>query len=287
VSAPDVRSLLARHGLAAHRDRGQNFLLDAHLAGQLAELAGVAPGDSVLEIGTGFGILTNALAARGARVVTVEVDAGIVRALRAEQLLPRGVELVHADALALDLAELVRGLPAPARVVANLPYSISAPLVRRLLDLRERLVDWSLTLQRDFVDRLLAGPGSKHYGAFSVLHRLTVELERKRTLKPGCFHPVPKIASAFVRFVPHRAPRLRPGELECVERIARAAFSTRRKTLANALRGAGIAAPAGAALEATLDRVGLDARVRAEAVSPEDFLTLARALTSAPGAAEG
>ncbi len=112
-------------------------------------------------------------------------------------------------------------------------------------------------------------------------------LERKRTLKPGCFHPVPKVESAFVRFVPHRTPLLGPGELECVERVARAAFSTRRKTLANALRGAGIAAPAGAALEATLDRVGLDARVRAEAVSPECFLALARALAPVPGAAGG
>ena len=287
MSAADVRSLLARHGLAAHRDRGQNFLVDAPLAGQLVELAGVAPGDSVLEIGTGLGILTSALAARAARVVTLEVDAGIVRALRAEQLLPRGVELVHGDALELDLAALVRGLPTPVRVVANLPYSISAPLLRRLLDLRAQLVDWSLTLQRDFVDRLLAAPGSKHYGSFTVMHRLAVELERKRVLKPRCFHPVPKVESAFVRFVPHPAPLLGPGELECVERVARAAFSTRRKTLANALRGAGIAAPGGAALEATLSRVGLDARVRAEAVSPEHFLALARALAPAPRAAEG
>jgi 16S rRNA (adenine1518-N6/adenine1519-N6)-dimethyltransferase len=286
VSAADVRSLLARHGLAAHRDRGQNFLVDAPLADQLVGLAGVAPGDSVLEIGTGLGIRTRALAARAARVVTLEVDAGIVRALRAEQLVPRCVELVHADALELDLAALVRGLPAPVRAVANLPYSVSAPLLRRLLDLRAQLVDWSLMLQRDFVDRLLAAPGSKHYGSLSVLHRLAVELERKRTLKPGCFHPVPKVESAFVRFVPRAAPLLRPGELECVERIARAAFATRRKTLANALRGAGIGEPGGGALESTLYRVGLDARVRAEAVSPEEFLVLARALAPAPRAAQ-
>jgi 16S rRNA (adenine1518-N6/adenine1519-N6)-dimethyltransferase len=286
VSAADVRSLLTRHGLAAHRDRGQNFLVDANLAGQLVELAGVAPGDSVLEIGTGLGILTSALAARAARVVTLEVDAGLVRALRAEQLLPDGVELVHGDALTLDLAARVRDLPTPVRVVANLPYSISAPLVRKLLDLRGLLADWSLTLQRDFVDRLLAAPGSKDYGAFSVLHRLAVVLERKRTLKPGCFHPVPKVGSAFVRFVPHATPLLGPGELARVERVARAAFATRRKTLTNALRGAGIAGPGGAALEVTLQQVGLEARVRAEDVSPECFLALARALPPAPRAAQ-
>jgi 16S rRNA (adenine1518-N6/adenine1519-N6)-dimethyltransferase len=286
VSAAEIRSLLARHGLAAHRDRGQNFLVDAPLAAQLVDLAGVAPGDSVLEIGTGLGILTGALAARGARVVTLEVDAGIVRALRAEQLLPHGVELVHGDALALDLAALVRGLPPPVRVVANLPYSISAPLLRKLLDLRAQLVDWSLTLQRDFVDRLLAAPGSKHYSAFTVLHRLAVELERKRTLRPGCFYPVPKVESAFVHFAPHATPPLGPGELARVERVARAAFSTRRKTLANALRGAGIAGPGGAALDEILERVGLEARVRAESVSPERFLALARALAGASRPAE-
>ncbi|HEY5657119.1 MAG TPA: 16S rRNA (adenine(1518)-N(6)/adenine(1519)-N(6))-dimethyltransferase RsmA [Myxococcota bacterium] len=286
MSAADVRSFLARHGLAAHRDRGQNFLVDPALAEQLVSLAGVAAGDSVIEIGTGLGILTRALAARAARVVTLEVDAGIVRALRADALLPPGVELLHADALVFDLAALADGLPSPVRVVANLPYSISAPLLRRLLDLRGQLADWSLMLQRDFVDRLLATPGSKHYGSLTVLHRLAVALERKRTLKPGCFHPVPKVASAFVRVTPHAAPVLRPGELECVERVARAAFSTRRKTLANALRGAGIAGPDGAALEVTLAQLGLDARVRAEAVSPEGFLDLSRALAPAPAAAE-
>ena len=129
---------------------------------------------------------------------------------------------------------------------------------------------------------VLAAPGSKHYGAFTVLHRLAVALERKRTLKPGCFHPVPKVESAFVHFAPHAVPLLGPGELARVERVARAAFSTRRKTLANALRGAGVAGPGGAALEETLERVGLEARVRAESVSPERFLALTRALAEAP-----
>jgi 16S rRNA (adenine1518-N6/adenine1519-N6)-dimethyltransferase len=142
VSVTDVRSFLARHGLAPHRDRGQNFLVDASQAAQLVDLAGVQCGDSVIEIGTGLGILTRALAARAARVVSVEVDAGIVRALRAEGVLPESVELLHADALQLDLRELVRRVPAPVRAVANLPYSVSAPLLRRLLDLAADLSDW-------------------------------------------------------------------------------------------------------------------------------------------------
>jgi 16S rRNA (adenine1518-N6/adenine1519-N6)-dimethyltransferase len=285
VSVTDVRSFLARHGLAPHRDRGQNFLVDASQAAQLVDLAGVQCGDSVIEIGTGLGILTRALAARAARVVSVEVDAGIVRALRAEGVLPESVELLHADALQLDLRELVRRVPAPVRAVANLPYSVSAPLLRRLLDLAADLSDWSLMLQRDVVDRLLAAPGSKAYGSLTVLHRLVVDVERKRKLGPRCFHPVPKVDSTFVRFVPHATSPLRPGELARVERLVRAAFSTRRKTLANALRGAGIAAPGAVAPAALLANVGLDARVRAEEVSPVEFLALARALAERdPGA---
>jgi 16S rRNA (adenine1518-N6/adenine1519-N6)-dimethyltransferase len=278
VSSRDVRDFLARHGLAPHRDRGQNFLIDAAQAAQLVDLAGVQPGDSVIEIGTGLGILTRALAARGARVVSIEVDAGIVRALRAEGALPESVELIHADALELDLGELARRLPAPLRAVANLPYSVSAPLLRRLLDLAADFADWSLMLQRDVVARLLAAPGSKAYGSLTVLHRLVTDVERKRALGPRCFHPVPKVSSTFVRFVPHAPPLLRSGELARVERLVRAAFSTRRKTLANALRGAGIAAQGAGAPADLLAAVGLDARVRAEDVTPTQFLALARAL---------
>jgi len=285
VSAGAVRAFLARHGLAPHRDRGQNFLVDEGLADRLVELAGVARGDTVVEIGTGLGILTRALAARGARVVSIEVDAGIVRALRAEQALPEGVELLHADAVQFDLAGLVRAAAPPVRVVANLPYSASAPLLRRLLDLRDALCDWSLMLQRDLVDRLLAPPGTKQYGSLSVLHRLSVTLERKCTLRPGCFHPAPQVASAFVRFVPLAEPVLRAGELARVERLVRAAFSVRRKTLANALRAAGLPLAHGEALEATLQSAGLDTRVRAEQLDPALFLALTRALGVTPDAA--
>ena len=139
MSAGSVRALLSAHGLRAHRDLGQNFLVDDQVAARLAELAGVGERDWVIEIGTGLGALTRALAARAARVVTLEIDSGLVRALRAERDLPDNVELIHGDALELDLASLVSDAPGPVRLVANLPYNVSAPLLRRLLDLRERL----------------------------------------------------------------------------------------------------------------------------------------------------
>jgi 16S rRNA (adenine1518-N6/adenine1519-N6)-dimethyltransferase len=271
VSAGEVRALLARHGLAARRSLGQNFLLDPRRAERLVTLAGVERGDAVLEIGTGLGILTRALALRGARVTTVEVDPGILAALRGEALLPPEVRLVEGDALDLDLEALLRETPPPRRVVANLPYSVSAPILRRLLDLAPLLEDWSVMLQRDVAARLLAVPGTRDYGSLTVLHRLVVETRRCDELAPGCFHPAPKVRSTFVRMRPLRPPPLARGELARVEFVARAAFGTRRKTLANALRAAGLAVP----IEA-LARAEVDPGVRAEALPPEAFVRLAR-----------
>jgi 16S rRNA (adenine1518-N6/adenine1519-N6)-dimethyltransferase len=213
------------------------------------------------------------------------VDAGLVRALRAEALLPANVELRHADALELDLAALVRELGAagPVRLVANLPYSVASPLLRRLLDLRALLVDWSVMVQREVALRLLASPGSRDFGSLAVLHALSVRAERVLDLQPGCFHPAPRVVSSFVRFVPRADASLAPGELEAVERLARAAFSRRRKTLANALRDEVPQARLAAALAAR----GLDARVRPEQVPPEVWRALASELAAALGRSPG
>jgi 16S rRNA (adenine1518-N6/adenine1519-N6)-dimethyltransferase len=286
VNAAGVRGVLVRHRLLARRDLGQNFLVDDAMAARLVELAGVEPGETVIEVGAGLGTLTQALAARAGRVVAIEIDAGLVRALRAEKLLADNVELLHADALEVDLAALAGG---PARLVANLPYSVASPLLRRLLDLRGVLLDWSVMLQREVAARVMAGPGSRDYGSLAVLHALTVEVVKCADLAPGLFHPAPRVRSSFLRITPLRVGVLAAGELAPVERIVRAAFSKRRKTLANALRGAGMGLDgAPRALEDLLGRLGIDPRARAESLAPERLLALARALAGeASGGAGG
>jgi 16S rRNA (adenine1518-N6/adenine1519-N6)-dimethyltransferase len=281
VDAFSIRAILDRHGLAPSRDRGQNFLVDERVADELVERAGVAGDDVVIEVGPGLGILSRALARRAARVLTIEVDAGLVRALAAESLLPANVELRHADALALDWHALVREFAA-TRVVANLPYAISGPLLRRLLDLRGALRDWSVMIQSDVADRLIAAPGSRAYSSLTVLHRLCATLARVRELGPGLFHPVPNVRSSFVRVTPRGDAPLGADELERVEAVVRGAFGQRRKTLANALRGAGWPDPAAACAAA-----GIDPRARAESLAPEAFLALARSFAEAPGGAPG
>ncbi len=279
MSAAEVKAFLASHGLLARRDLGQNFLVDASLAARLVALAGVEPDDRVIEIGTGLGVLTRALANRAQRVVTIEIDAGVVRALRAEAALPESVELVHADALDFDLAACIRGLGGPVRLVANLPYSVSAPLLRRCLDLREQLTGWSVMLQSEVAARLLARPGSRDYGSLAVLHALTVTFSKAMELSPNCFFPVPKVSSTFVRIAPLDAPLVEAGELRDVERVVRAAFAKRRKTLVNSLR-AGALGPQRSReeLEAALARCAIEPRARAERLEPAQLLALARAL---------
>ena len=139
----------------------------------------------MLEIGCGLGVLTRALAPRARRVVALEVDAGLVRAVRAEGALPEGAELLHADALEADLRALLAAEPAPRRVVANLPYAVSSPLLRRLLDLRDLLAGWAVMVQREVARGSLAAPGSRDYGSLTVLHRLVARVERALDVHPA------------------------------------------------------------------------------------------------------
>ncbi len=280
----ELRALLERHGLRLSRELGQNFLTDAALADELAQLAGASGGDLVIEVGTGLGVLTRALAARAARVRSVEIDRGLVRALRAEALLPDNVELVHADAREVDWSGWLAEAEAPVRVIANLPYSVATPLLRQLLDLRGALADWSVMLQREVAERLVAATGTRAYGSLAVLHRLTCDVEALAQVSAAHFFPRPKVDSSFVRVWPRRRTPLEPGELERVEQLARAAFSQRRKRVSNGLaRLAERRWPERdkggqrAALAACLQGVGIDPGARPERVEPEAWLALARA----------
>ena len=274
------RALLRRRGLHLSRDLGQNFLTEGQTAERLVAAAGVRRGDSVIEVGVGLGALTRALTEQGALVVGIEIDSGLVQALREEEgLLPAGVELLHADALDLDWSALIERLPTPVRVVANLPYSAATPLLRTLLDHRDHLADWSVMVQQELAARIIARPGGSDYGSLAALHALTVDVDRVLDLGPGQFFPAPRVHSSFVRVWPRATPLLEPDELLWVERVLRTAFSQRRKTLLNALRSGGLGdGYSRERIEGAIEQSGIDPRVRAEALNPQQLLELARSL---------
>jgi 16S rRNA (adenine1518-N6/adenine1519-N6)-dimethyltransferase len=274
VSASRARAFLAAHGLAAHRDRGQNFLHDERVAERLVTLAGVGADEGVLEIGTGLGLLTRVLAARARRVETIEIDAGLVRALEATGL-PPNVRLHHADALAVDLGALLAALGPPARIVANLPYSVATPLLRRFLDLGAGVRGVAVMVQREVAQRIRARPGSPDYGSLAVLFAWATTLGESLDLPPSCFFPAPKVTSTFV-CITLRETGISNAELAAYEALLRAGFAHRRKTLVNSLaRAADIE---GSRTAEVLREIGIAERARAEQLDPGQWLALVRHL---------
>jgi len=281
VSRSELRSLLDTHGLHLRRELGQNFIVDDHTAERLSDLAGIETDDCVIEVGAGLGTLTRAIARRAHHVLSIEIDSGLVRVLREQELLPENVELIHADALDVDLPATIASLRGedrrPVRLVANLPFSAATPLLRRLLDCRHELVDWCVMLQKEVAERLFAPVDCRDYGSLAVLHHLCAELEGRSQLGANCFFPPPKVDSVFACIRRREGENLATGELARVERVARAAFGKRRKTVQNALRGSGFGSDE-FDLPAAFEFAGVLPTARAETLEPELFRALAHAL---------
>jgi 16S rRNA (adenine1518-N6/adenine1519-N6)-dimethyltransferase len=255
--------------VAPNRDLGQHFLVDENILGVIGRLAELGANDVVLEVGPGLGVLTEYLADRVALVHAVELDRGLQPHL-AERLQGRAnVELVFGDALRLDLAALD---PAPTKFVANLPYNVATPLIVESLDGLPSVVHWTVMVQREVADRLFARPGTKAFGAVSVVVQLAAERTGLHPVSRAVFRPPPNVDSALVAF---RRVALPDGFAE-IKEVVQAAFAHRRKTLPNSLELAGLA-PRARAAEA-LEAIGREPSIRAEALEPNEFVALTAAL---------
>ena len=253
------------------RELGQHFLVDENILHVAGRLAGLAPDDVVLEIGAGLGVLTAYLADRVRLVHAVELDGSLEPRLRTRLAGRTNVELIFGDALTLPLHELD---PPPGKLIANLPYQVATPLVVESLDGLPTVEIWCVMVQREVADRLFAVPGTKSYGAVSVLVQLTAERIGFHPVGRTVFRPPPNVDSALVAF---RRRRTWSGEYDALKRVVQAAFAHRRKTIPNSFALAGLAVSR-ASVAAALDSLGYSGEVRAEALSPEDFLALAGAL---------
>jgi 16S rRNA (adenine1518-N6/adenine1519-N6)-dimethyltransferase len=247
---------------------GQNFLADTNLLAAIVRDAEPAPGDVVLEVGGGEGALTAELAPRVAAVHVVELDERLRPALERVAAEHPNVELHFADAMRVDLAALA---PPPDRMVANLPYSIATPLLLRTIGELEQLERWTLMVQREIADRLRAGPGSRLYGAPSVLVQLACEVRLLRTVDRAVFSPPPRVDSALLR-----VERIAPAAVAAVASLVRDAFAHRRKSLARSVEHARPGTRE--ATRAALERLGLAADARAEQLAPGQYVALAEEL---------
>jgi 16S rRNA (adenine1518-N6/adenine1519-N6)-dimethyltransferase len=253
--------------VAPKKELGQHFLVDENILGVIGRLAELAPGDVVLEIGPGLGVLTRFLAARVAHVHAVELDASLTPYLHDAG---DNVTLHLGDALRLDLAAIA---PDATKLVANLPYNIATPLIVESLDGLPGIDTWCVMVQREVADRLFAVPRTKAYGAVSVLVQLVCERTGLHSVSRTVFRPPPNVNSALVAF--HRVAL--PADFARVKKVVAAAFAHRRKTLPNSLELSGVATRERAV--AALASIGRDASVRAEALTPPEFVALAAALT--------
>lgn len=270
---PPLREVIERHGLAAKKSLGQNFLLDLNLTGKIARAAGDLTRTIVIEVGPGPGGLTRALLAHGARkVVAIERDERCLAALaEIAELYPGRLEVLSGDALKTDFPALATD--GPARIVANLPYNIGTELLVRWLT----VTDWppfylSMTLmfQREVAERIVAQPGSHAYGRLGVLAGWRTEARIAFDVPPQAFTPPPKVTSSVVNLMPRNAPL--DADVRLISRVTKAAFGQRRKMLRQSLKSLGG--------EHLLQATGIDPTRRAETLSVAEFAALANALAA-------
>ena len=257
-------------GHQARKRFGQNFLADPHHVARIVEAVDPHPGDNLVEIGPGLAAITGALIERAGRMAAIEIDRDLAARLR-ERFPPDRLALHEADALAFDFAVLGEDL----RVVGNLPYNISSPLLFHLASFESRLRDIHVMLQREVVARMTALPGTPDYGRLTVMLQARFRVTRLFTVPAGAFRPAPKVESAVARLVPLGAARPAIADEALFARIVAAAFGQRRKTLRNAVSGV--------VDEDALRAAGIDPAARGETLSVADFVRLAAAGAAAHG----
>lgn len=278
-------AVLDRYNISARKKYGQNFLADGSVIDSIIEAAGVTLTDHVIEIGPGLGSLTQALAETAGHVTAVEIDSKLLPALD-ETLAGYGnVTLLNADIMKTDLEELAspkKGCT-DLKVVANLPYYITTPVILRVLESELKISNITVMVQQEVADRMAAPVGTKDYGALTLAVQYHAEVSIARQVPPECFIPRPKVYSAVVRLDMYSEPPVKSCDPELMSKIVRAAFGQRRKTLVNTLGNAPDIAFSKQQVSEALESMGKDTMIRGEKLSLEEFAALTDRLCGAGG----
>ncbi len=280
LSNPKVTArVIQENNFTFRKSFGQNFLIDSHVIDKIIAAAEIDKDTNVLEIGPGIGTLTQYLAEAAGTVTAVEIDDKLIPILEKTLADYDNVRVIHGDIMKQDIAQIFEGKR--FKIVANLPYYITTPIIMSLLESRVPADSITVMIQKEVADRMKAAPGSKDYGALSLAVQYYAEPYLAANVPPNCFMPRPNVGSAVIRLTRLASPSVEVKDEKQMFQLIRAAFNQRRKTLANAVKNfEGLSFSREDVEKAILD-IGLDTRVRGEALSLKEFALLSDALTIA------
>jgi len=271
-----VHKELKEYGLVPRKRWGQHFLIDRNILNKIIQTANIGKEDVVLEIGPGLGEMTAGLSKKAKKVIAVEIDSRLVGILQNKMKDYPNVEVIKGDILKLEFNELLHREKVPVKVVANLPYQISTPLLFRFIESKKLFLTLTLMLQKEVAERMMAPSNGKEYGPLSIFVQLTLDVSIRFFIKPSAFFPPPKVESAVVHMVWKEKPMIKTDDEEWFRRVVKACFGYRRKTLINALKHSALSLPSDA--EAKIKKIGIDPQRRPETLSIQEFARLADAL---------
>lgn len=273
--------IIKKYDFAFQKKYGQNFLIDAHVLDKIIAAADVGPEDFVLEIGPGIGTMTQYLAEHAREVAAVEIDTHLIPILEDTLQDYDNVTIINEDILKLDMNALAqeKNQGRPIKVVANLPYYITTPIIMGLFESGVPVENITVMVQKEVADRMQVGPGTKDYGALSLAVQYYAEPYLVANVPPNCFMPRPKVGSAVIRLTRHKEKPVQVKDENFMFRLIRASFNQRRKTLQNGLNNCAELAVTKAQVVEALEKMGLPATVRGEKLTLEQFAQLSDLLS--------
>ena len=268
--------VLQKYGFVFQKRFGQNFLIDTHVLERIIEASEITKDDFVLEIGPGIGTMTQYLAEAAREVTAVEIDDALIPILKDTLKEWDNVTVLHGDILKTDIRKIAdeKNQGRPIKVVANLPYYITTPIIMGLFESHVPVDSITVMVQKEVADRLQTGPGSKDYGALSLAVQYYAEPKIVANVPPNCFMPRPKVGSAVIRLTRHQNPPVTTLDEKLMFRLIRASFNQRRKTLSNSLKNSQELPYSKEEVEAAITECGLPLNIRGEALTLEQFARL-------------
>lgn len=273
--------VLQKYDFVFQKRFGQNFLIDTHVLDKIIREAEITKDDFVLEIGPGIGTMTQYLAEYAREVVAVEIDDALIPILKDTLKDWNNVSVIHGDILKTDIKKIAmeKNEGKPIKVVANLPYYITTPIIMGLFENKVPIDSITIMVQKEVADRMQTGPGSKDYGALSLAVQYYAEPQIVANVPPNCFMPRPKVGSAVIRLTRHSQPPVNVKDEKLMFRLIRASFNQRRKTLANGLKNSQELNYSKEEVEAAIMKCNLPLTIRGEALTLEQFAELANSFT--------